>query len=105
MSAASSATGSKLWVVNDGGPNIWTNSGTSWTPTSAFNSNWRAVAPTADGKRVVAVNFLDGTYISTNSGGTWKKTSAPAINWQACASSTDGSNLVATAGVTFSGSD
>jgi len=103
---ASSADGTQLWAVQDSGPNVFvsTNSGSVWTPTSALNLNWRAVATTADGKQAVGVVTLTGVYITTNSGSTWKKTSAPALNWQAVASSADGTNLVASAGVLFYGS-
>ena len=104
--AASSADGTKLWAVSDSGPNIWvsTNSGRVWTSTTAFNSNWREVAPTADGNRLAGVNYGWGIYISTNSGMSWTKTSGPVINgqnWQAVASSATGSNLVASAGALF----
>lgn len=108
ISAASSADGIRLWAVNDSYPHIWvsTNGGIAWTATTAFNSNWRAVSPTADGRRLVGVDYGWGVYISTNSGQSWTKTTAPSIpgqNWQAAASSADGVRLVATAGVLFTG--
>jgi hypothetical protein len=103
LNAAASANGVKLWAVQDSAPNVWvsTNSGITWTMTSAFNGNWQAVAPTADGKRLVGAVYLTGIWISTNSGATWTKTGAPTINWQAVASSAEGSKLVASAGALY----
>jgi hypothetical protein len=94
-SVASSANGSNLVAVVYGGI-IYTNSGTTWTATSAPGSkNWISVASSADGSKLVAVIFGGGIYTSVNSGSTWQQTSAPSTNWYAVASSADGAKLAA----------
>src|SRR5260370_684405 len=91
---ASSADGTKLvaagayWQFGVGnyypGPICTsTNSGATWTITSAPVTNWTSVASSADGVRLVGAAFgvsLDGStfsggpiYISVNSGGTWSQ--------------------------------
>jgi hypothetical protein len=114
-SIASSADGTKLVAVAGGyDPNIWgqvdgaiyvsTNSGDSWTQTSAPSELWSGVASSADGTKLVAVARYDSTlwgetdggiYVSTNSGDSWTQTSAPSEYWNSVSSSADGSKLVA----------
>ena len=83
-----------------GGIYISTNSGLTWTQTSAPNLNWWSVASSTDGTKLVAAagNDLDGNggiYTSTNSGFTWTQTSAPGSqSVYYVASSSDGSKLV-----------
>ena len=78
-----------------------TNSGTTWTQTSApTNENWQSVASSSDGTKLVAVigDSPSRIYISTNSGTTWTLTSTPTyMNWSSVASSSDGTKLVAVA--------
>jgi hypothetical protein len=102
ISVATSVNGTKSWAVEDGGAAIFisTNSGV-WNATTAFNGNWQAVAPSADGTRLVGAVYLTGIYTSTNSGSTWNKRSAPPLNWQAVASSADGSKLIASTGALY----
>jgi hypothetical protein len=59
----------------------------------------------ADGTRVVAVNWANGNiasvssiYTSTNSGATWQTNNAPNQTWQSVISSADGGKLVAAVG-------
>jgi hypothetical protein len=64
---------------------------------------WNSVACSADGSKIAAAAWTDGSvsynpsliYISTNSGTTWTQTSAPSNFWWSVASSADGTKLVA----------
>ena len=83
-----------------GGICISTNSGMTWTPTSATNAAWDAIASSSNGVRVVAgtensVNVGEGIYTTANSGGTWTQSSATVTWWISVASSSDGTKLVA----------
>jgi hypothetical protein len=93
-SIASSADGSKLVSVVDGGK-IYTstNSGVSWQST-ATNRAWYTVASSADGAKLAAVVYGGQIYTSTNSGAGWTARDANR-NWTAIASSADGTKLVA----------
>lgn len=93
-------------AVTDSGP-IYasTNSGISWTQTSAPSNNWSSVASSADGTKLVAVaspaSFANGTgpYTSTNSGATWTLDGVTnGFAWWSAASSADGTILAAIAG-------
>jgi len=86
FSIASSADGSKLVAVSPGGGiysggiYISSNSGLTWTQTSAPFNYWGSVASSADGNKLVAVsdNEFGGSpgqiYVSTNSGANWAPT-------------------------------
>jgi hypothetical protein len=82
-----------------------TNSGITWTQTSAPSNNWVSVASSADGSKLVAASapvFINGgwagpIYTSTNSGMTWISNNAPNELWDSVASSADGTKLVAAA--------
>jgi hypothetical protein len=102
---ASSADGTKLVAVagtaNGGyggyasGPMLTsTNSGLTWTPTTAGSNYWISVACSADGTKLVAANF-ESTWFSTNSGLTWTWTNNPVLGAGALACSADGNTLVA----------
>jgi hypothetical protein len=94
-SVASSANGSNLVATVKGG-GIYTNSGSSWTATSALVKNWISVASSADGSKLAAVETGGGIYTSVNSGSTWTlQTNAPSLTWAAIASSSDGGKLAA----------
>jgi hypothetical protein len=117
LSVASSSDGTKLVAVSINRETISetlvggiiitsTNSGTTWTQTSApTNQNWWSVASSSDGTKLVAgINGTSssypqdqGIYISTNSGWTWTQTSASGGLWISVASSFDGTKLVAVA--------
>jgi hypothetical protein len=107
-SVASSEDGTKLVAVSNyiGIKVIYTstNSGVTWTKTSAPPATWSSVASSSDGTKLVAViNATAGTNVgiwrSNNSGDTWTKSegtdAAPAAYWTSVASSSDGKNLVA----------
>ncbi len=70
--------------------------GTNWTLSSAPSVYWQAIASSADGTRLAALDDSAGyIWVSTNSGLTWTITSAPSQNWQSIASSADGTWLAA----------
>ncbi len=110
--AASTDTG-PIWInpstaVYPGGP-IYTstNSGVSWSRTSAV-SNWVGVTSSADGAKLAAASYQYNSnapaashgsiFTSANAGAAWTQTSAPDGSWTALASSADGQKLVAATG-------
>jgi photosystem II stability/assembly factor-like uncharacterized protein len=72
-----------------------TNSGDSWTMTSAPSNHWMSVASSADGSQLVAAVESGSIYTSTNSGVTWISNNATNLNWYSVASSADGTKLIA----------
>ena len=79
--------------------------GSVWTErTSAGNYNWRSVASSSDGTKLVAVEFRGysgSIHISSDSGATWiERTSTGSADWADVASSSDGTKLVA---ISYSG--
>lgn len=95
-SVASSADGTKLVVVEYGGPiHTSTDSGLTWTSRES-NRNWASVASSADGTKLVAVEYGGQIHVSTDSGATWAAWESNR-NWRSVASSTDGTKLVAVA--------
>ncbi len=108
FASASSADGVKLVAASAGGGiYLSTNSGATWTLTTASTANWGALASSADGiKLVAAVQFVNGDfeshnpapmYLSGDSGLTWVQSSAPSNIWYSVASSADGTSLAAVA--------
>jgi hypothetical protein len=108
--AASSADGTKLIAVGEGGDVCDSlDSGVTWNESapqigSGWNAYgfWKAVASSADGTKVVALEsdaVEGGGYIhtSTNSGGSWTQR-GPMQYWTSVASSSDGRRLAAVAG-------
>ena len=109
-SVASSADGAKLVaaaepyydgnsVVGDGAVYSSSDSGATWTATSAPSNYWSAVASSAEGTRLVAASTSsagDGRiYTSSDSGATWTATGALRNRWYSVASSADGYRVVA----------
>jgi hypothetical protein len=101
---ASSADGTKLVlclledVYNNPSPiYISTNSGDTWSKTSAPSNEWAFVTSSADGNTIVAVpagaDRPATICLSTNGGTTWT-TNSPIERWGAAASSADGGKLV-----------
>ena len=77
------------------GGNVGVAAGTAWSVTTAPSLQWRGMAASADGTRLVAVTWGGQIYTSTDSGATW--TARDSVrNWWAVASSDDGTKLVAT---------
>lgn len=64
-----------------------------WIASDAPVSNWRAVACSADARKMIAA--ADRIYISTNYGSNWVATSAPNLGWVSVASSAEGDRLLA----------
>jgi len=115
---ASSADGTKLvsaYFNHNGFPMgcicTSTNSGATWTQTSAplySWTGWTGLASSADGTKLVATigytSFPTGPgaiYISPDGGGTWLASSSPTSHWTSVACSADGVRLVAA--MTFGG--
>jgi hypothetical protein len=107
VSVASSADGSKLIAAATGSTSpgsIYTSSdsGITWTQTSAPITNWNSVASSADGVKLAAVGGANGyspryepIYLSTNSGVNWFPSGPTNVSWASVASSADGSTLIA----------
>lgn len=93
-SVASSADGTKLVaVVNGGQIYTSTDSGVAWIPRASVQY-WVSVASSADGIKLVAVEQGGQIYTSTDSGVTWTPRDTNRA-WQSVASSADGTKLVA----------
>jgi hypothetical protein len=91
---ASSADGTKLVAVVQGG-RIYTSTdaGINWTARES-NRVWYGVASSADGNKLVAAAFNGQLYTSTDAGVSW--TARESIRqWQSVASSADGTKLLA----------
>jgi hypothetical protein len=108
-SVASSADGTKLVAAvratspagADGEIYTSADSGVTWTPRDptlggqlAPVADWRSVASSADGNRLVAVAVLGWPFTSTDGGVTWSRR-GPDRQWGAVVSSADGSRLAA----------
>jgi hypothetical protein len=93
-----SGVGTGGWKIaqNAGQYVIGANLGATWTPREN-NSNWRAVASSADGTKLVGVILGGRIWTSTDSGATW---TGREVNrgWKSVASSADGTKLVAGTG-------
>lgn len=101
---ASSADGSRLAIVTEGGAEpeyggilVSTDYGDNWTLTSAPLVGWNSIATSASGTKLVAAG-RQGVYTSADSGVTWVQRLNPAGGAvKAVASSADGVKLVAVA--------
>jgi len=94
-SITSSADGTKLAAVVDGGQ-IYTSSdsGVTWTARES-SRNWRSITSSADGTKLAAIVYGGQIYTSTDSGVTWTARESNR-NWQSITSSADGAKLAAT---------
>ena len=91
---ASSADGTSLVAVVDGGFIYRSgDSGASWSAQEQAR-NWQGIASSSDGTKLVAVVDAGQIYTSVNSGSTWDARDS-ARNWKSVASSADGQKLVA----------
>jgi hypothetical protein len=107
-SVASSADGTQLFAAaalpqfplptasTNSGAAIYTstNSGANWAATSAPLNDWRAVACSADGSKVVAA-AAGWVYTSPDAGASWAAVNVPSLDWVSVASSSDGAKLMA----------
>ena len=97
QSIASSADGSKLVAVVNGGQIFTsTDSGVNWTARETIRS-WTRVASSSDGMKLVASDTNGFLYTSTDSGINWVPRTGIS-GWGAVASSADGINLIALRG-------
>jgi photosystem II stability/assembly factor-like uncharacterized protein len=100
--STSGAVGAGVYPSGDGQLCVSTNSGLTWS-FSNMNDNWKSIATSADGSKLVAVaadaEFISASvgriYVSTNSGSSWRQTLASSNQWVSVASSADGTRLVA----------
>ncbi len=67
-----------------------TNSGLTWAATGAPNTNWTAVAISADGTHLAAVAAGGLLYSSADGGSTWVAANVPGLDWSAIALSAAG---------------
>ncbi len=76
-----------------------TNAGVTWTsPQVSPKANWRSIASSADGSRLLAAPEGGNLSMSTDFGETWSaRAIAGSRNWWSAASSANGTNLVAVA--------
>jgi hypothetical protein len=112
---ASSADGSTLFAGADAGTNfaevagiyVSTNSGVTWTITTAPASPWQALASSADGNKAAAGSYGGSVYLSSDSGAHWVSAALPNLHWGGMASSADGAHLVAVSaeGVIYTSND
>ena len=96
--AATSADGSRWAVASQDGGRIYVSAdyGQTWA-VRGLSRNWSALASSADGSRLLAVDFgaVGGGLpsISTDYGSTWKTSSVAFALWVAAVSSADGMKL------------
>jgi hypothetical protein len=105
-SVAASADGVKLAATSYDDPNfnrgriyVSTNTGTTWSVTSAPSNYWYAITSSTNGDQLAAAVFGGGIYLSSDGGTSWRQsTNAPYGVWYAIASSWDGNRLIAVSG-------
>lgn len=99
-----SGSGAAGWIIAQNSDqtilagNLLNGVGVSWK-TNSGALNFKAVAVSADGQKMVTVINGGGVWTSTNYGGAWAQQTASAPNpaaWTAVASSADGTKLAAT---------
>src|SRR2546421_9160984 len=73
--------------------------GQTWTPTSAPLKQWKCMASSADGARLVAATGEGPIYVSNDAGATWTSTTLPTTPpgtlWNGVACSADGAEIIA----------
>ena len=69
--------------------------GQEWKLTSAPQAEWSSVACSADGRTLLAAEWIGLIHVSTNAGATWELAGAPNTTWGAVACSADGTRMVA----------
>jgi hypothetical protein len=103
---ASSADGQIFATAGNQQVYLSTNSGLNWKQSSAPSNDWSALAISAAGTRLVALDeghwdtnsatwMGGGIYRSLDSGASWSRTGAPNAGWGAVAYSPDGNTLFA----------
>lgn len=95
-----SEDGLRIVGAAGGSIHVSTNGGTSFTPVAGTaNTDWRAVAGSGDGMRLVAVASFyggdpanQGVYVSIDGGATWTRRMSTG-NWSFAAASADGARM------------
>ena len=106
-----SASGAAGWIIAQNTNqtillgNLLNNIGTSWT-TNGTVIGAKAVACSADGRKLVAAVTSGSIYTSTNYGVTWYSRTSP-FNWSSVACSADGTKMMASinVGVIYTSTD
>src|SRR5258708_20155146 len=78
-----------LWIVSNSAL------AETWTQTQAPTKEWKCMASSADGSKLVALTPAEGAWTSTNWGNDWVSNALPSENWASVASSADGTRLAA----------
>lgn len=95
----------------DGHGHIYTstNSGATWTQTSAPEGVWMKVVSSADGARLAGIWYSNGysrfVYTSSDSGATWLPTPAPSNELKDLACSVNGAKLIAAGDLIYASID
>jgi len=101
------ANGTKLVAVasalqENGAIYVSSNSGATWTQTTAPALDWVSVASSADGTKLIAAvgdssqhTAAGLIYISNDSGATWSVSGLPNLSWSSVASTPDGCKRLA----------
>src|SRR5690606_22946737 len=73
-----------------------TDSGETWTERNFADHDWRSVASSDDGSKLVAAGWEARIHTSSDSGETWTAHDSPgSLSWSAVAASADGTRLFA----------
>lgn len=100
-----SGSGAAGWIIAQNAGqriligNLLDNVGVTWTTNGSSLINWKAIASSADGSKLIAAANPGTLYTSTNYGATWTPRAANLGNlaWNSVASSADGTRLAACA--------
>jgi len=94
-----STDGGNTWMTNSSGGSASMLLPAKWPAgqanNSAPNTNWQAVACSADKSQLVAVVNGGPIFLSTDAGTNWTASSAPNAGWKAIACSADGGTIIA----------
>ncbi|MCW5557950.1 MAG: immunoglobulin domain-containing protein [Verrucomicrobiae bacterium] len=88
-------------ILSGSSPRAQSPSAPAWAPTHAPLADWRSMASSADGLKLVAASAgyegvdYGGIYTSTDGGETWSKAVLPTNDWTSVTSSSDGLRLAA----------
>lgn len=79
--------------------------GNTWNVATDSGVHGVCAALSADGNRLVVVDYSGAIYVSTNSGSSWTQTQSPSVNspWTTAASSADGTTFMAAGSAGYHG--
>lgn len=100
---STSATGEVLLAGEAAGglQNTSTDAGANWTAGNSMSGIWISSAASADGRKLVALQYGGGMFISTDFGATWSRVTDPLVNapgglaFESVAMSQDGQRILA----------